>query len=118
PFIPATAQSAPIGTHSERLDRPLVPLPKCQALPALHVPPAHAPIAATTEQHRGVRTPGQRVHDRARLPPGLQALPTGHLPDEDLPTASSAPTATGQPRAIGTPGHAHDPATTPLESLQ
>src|SRR5207302_81733 len=117
PVIAATGQHAPIGTHSKRLDCPLMPLPKRQALPALHVPPAHAPIAAATEQHRSSRTPGQRVHDRARLPPGLQALPTGHLPDEDLPTASSAPTATGQPRAIGTPGHAHDPATMPPEAL-
>src|SRR5437588_1440744 len=118
PVIAATGEPLAIRAHSERLDCPLMPLPKRQALPALHVPPAYAPIAAATEQHRSSRTPGQRVHDRARFPPGLQALPTGHLPDEDLPTASSAPTATGQPRAIEIPGHAHDPATMPLEALQ
>src|SRR6266436_909578 len=118
PVIAATGQSAAIGTHSERLDRPLMPLPKRQALPALHVPPAYAPIAAATEQHRSSRTPGQRAHNRARLAPGLEALPTGHLPDEDLPAASSAPPTAGQPRAIGTPGHAHDHATLPPEALQ
>src|SRR5437660_11671733 len=116
PVIAATGQRAPIRTHSERLDRPLMPLPKRQALPALHVPPAHVPITAATEQHRCGRTPGQRVHDRARLAPGLQALPALRIPDDELPTAS-APATTGEPCPIWTPGYAHHHATMPLESL-
>ncbi len=114
--IAATGQSPAIGAHPERLDRPLMPLPKRQALPALRVPPAHAPIAAATDQHRSGRTPGQRVHDRVRLAPGLQALPTLHIPDEELPAASASAT-TGQLRAIGAPGHAQDDTTMPLELL-
>src|SRR6266699_1594742 len=43
-IIPATGQHLPIGAHSERLDRALMPLMHRQALPALHVPPAHRPI--------------------------------------------------------------------------
>src|SRR5207237_892427 len=49
PVIAATGEPLAIGTHAERLDCPLMPLPKGQALPALHVPPVHAPIAAATE---------------------------------------------------------------------
>src|SRR5260221_7978330 len=102
--VPATGQSPAIGAHPERLDRPLMPLPKRQALPALRVPPAHAPIAATTDQHRSGRTPGQRVHDRVRLAPGLQVLPTLRFPADELPAASASPT-TCRPRANCAPGH-------------
>src|SRR6266852_4590056 len=62
-----------------------MPLPKRQAFPVLRVPPAQVPIVAATDQHRSGRTPGQRVHDHIRLAPGLQALPTLHIPDEELP---------------------------------
>src|SRR5260221_12128647 len=114
PVIATTGQAPAIGTHAERLNCPLMPLPYHQALPTLHIPPAHAPIAAATEQHRCGRTPGERIHDRARLAQGLPAFPARHLPDEDLPTASVSAT-TGQPRTIGTPGHAHDHAPMPLQ---
>src|SRR5712671_2074471 len=114
--VPATGQSPAIGTHPERLDRPLMLLPKRQALPVLHIPPAQVPIAAATDQHRSGRTPGERVHDNVRLVPGLQALPTLRIPDDKLPAASASAT-TGQPGAIGAPGYAHDHTTMPLELL-
>src|SRR5258708_3062264 len=114
PFIATTGQAPAIGTHAERLNCPLMPLPHHQALPTLHIPPAHAPIAAATEQHRCGRTPGERIHDRARLAQGLPAFPARHLPDEDLPTASVSAT-TGQPRPIGppVPAPAHPPMPRP-----
>src|SRR2546426_3856292 len=84
------------------------------AFPAVHVPPAQHAIAAATDQQHFRWTPGERVHDRARLAPSVQALPTVRVPDEELPT-TSAPATTGQPRPIGTPGHAHDHATMPLQ---
>src|SRR2546430_5792824 len=112
--IAATGQSPAIGAHSERLDRTLMPLSHRQALPTLHVPPAQGPIAAATDQYDACRTPGQRVHDLARLAQGVQALSTVRIPDEELPTAST-PAATGQPRPIRTPCHAHDHATMPLQ---
>src|SRR5579864_2459070 len=88
--VPATGQSTAIGTHPERLDRTLMLLPNRQALPVLHVPPVHAPIAAATDQPCAIRTPDQCVHDRVRLAPGLQALPTLHIPDDELPLPLSA----------------------------
>src|SRR5258708_3017839 len=115
--VPATGQRLPVGTHLERLDPSLMLLPKRQALPMLHVPPAHGPIAAATDQHRSGWTPDQRVHDRVRLAQGLQALPTLRIPDDELPAAFASAT-TGQSRAIGAPGYAHDCATMPLELLE
>jgi hypothetical protein len=56
--IATAGQSPAIGTCSQRLDRPLMSLPKRQALSVLHVPPAQVPIAAATEQHLSSRTPG------------------------------------------------------------
>src|SRR5947209_17351782 len=47
----------------------------------------------------------------------MQMLPTLHIPDEDLSTASASAT-TGQSRAIRAPGYAHDHATMPLELLE
>src|SRR5258706_10895693 len=40
PVIPATGQLAAIGTHSDRVYRPLMRLSHPQALPAGHLPPA------------------------------------------------------------------------------
>src|SRR5260221_7532187 len=113
---PASGKSPAIGCPPAGRDRRLTPLPKRQAIPALRCPQAHAPIAAATDQLRSGRTPGQRVHDRVRLAPGLQVLPTLHIPDEELPAASASAT-TGQSCAIGAPGHAHDDTTMPLELL-
>src|SRR5258707_11354221 len=92
-------------------------LPKRQAPPVLPIPPAQVPTAAATDQHRSGRTPGQRVHDHVRLVPGVQALPTPRIPDDKLPAASASAT-TGQSRATGAPGYAHDHATMPLELLE
>src|SRR5438270_8171122 len=114
--VPATGQSPAMGTFSKRLDRPLMPLLHHQALPALRVPPAEHAIAAATDQQRSGQTPGQRVHDRARLAPCVQALPTLHIPDDELPAVSASAT-TGQSRAIRTPRHTHNHATMPLELL-
>src|SRR5260221_4104016 len=114
PIIPATGQRAPIGTHLERLDRPLMRLSHSHALSLLQVPPPQHAIAAATQQHHAGRAPGQRVHDCARLAQGVQALPTLPIPDEELLTITASAT-TGQPRPIGTPGHAHDHATMPLQ---
>src|SRR2546425_12881373 len=91
-----------------------MPVPSPPAPPPALVPPAPHPIAAAAAQQHFRWPPGERVHDRARLAPSVQALPTVRVPDEELPTPS-APATTGQPRPIGTPGHAHDHATMPLQ---
>src|SRR5260221_8746595 len=113
-IIPATGEPAAIRAALERLDRPLMRLSHSHALSLLQVPPAQHAIAAATKQHHAGRAPGQRIHDRARLAQGVQALPTLHIPDEELLTITASAT-TGQPRPIGTPGHAHDHATMPLQ---
>src|SRR5258708_33118868 len=79
--------------------------------PTLQIPPAEHAIAAATDQLRSSRTPGQREYDRVWLAQGVQAFPATRLPDEEFPPAT-APAATGQPRAIRTPGHPrrHAPA--------
>ena len=107
--IPATGEPLAIRAQLERLDRPLMGLAHPHTLPVLQVPPAQHAIAAATQQLRSARTPGQRLHDRVWLAQGVQALPAARLPDKKLSPAT-APTPTGQPRAIRTPRHARRPA--------
>src|SRR2546425_829446 len=116
-IISTAGQEETIRTMFERLDRALMRLSHLYALPEPQVPPAQQAIAAATDQHRSTRTPSQRVHPRARLAPGMQALSTARIPDEELSTAS-VPATTGEPRTIRTPGHTRHPATMPLELLQ
>src|SRR2546426_490032 len=112
--IAATGQPPAIGTHPERLDCSLMPLPKLQALPVLHVPPAHAPIAAATEQQRSGRTPGTTTDPvwlpRAN-PPGGAGGPPPHVPP--LLIARS-----GKWGAIGTPRHTIEEGVVVVRVLQ
>src|SRR6266516_3339942 len=45
PVIPATGEPAPIGTHLERLHRPLMRFSLPHAHPAVHLPPAQPAVA-------------------------------------------------------------------------
>src|SRR5260370_27323915 len=51
PIIPATGQNAPIGTHLERLDGPLMRFSHQHTLPAQYLPPAQPPVTASSDQH-------------------------------------------------------------------
>src|SRR6266550_7277377 len=114
-IIPAARQSAAIRTHLERLHGPLMGFSHPHALPALHLPPAHHSVTASTEHQLSTASPGQR-RDHPRMPrqgaiacpPGRVALPAVGIPHHQLPTVAAAATR-DQPRAIGTPGHATDP---------
>src|SRR5713226_70823 len=66
PVLPATGQSAPIGTHLERLHRPLMRFSLPHALPAMHLPPAQHPVTVSTEQQLSTESPGQR-RDHPRM---------------------------------------------------
>src|SRR5258708_34556510 len=116
-IVPATGERAAIGTHLERLDCPLVRPARVHALSALDVPPAEHAVAATTDQHRAGRTPGERIHDLAQFAQRVQEFSTvgsaAGTPAEDLSTASTSAT-TGQARPIRPPVHAHDHATVPF----
>ena len=82
----------------------------------LQVPPAQQAIAAATDQHPSSRTPYQRVHDRARLAQGLQALPTAaplDVPEPDCLVQA----ATGHEPPIGTPDHGEHGVGVPCERL-
>src|SRR5260370_25225658 len=118
-IVPATGQRAAIGTHLERLDCPLVRPAGVHALSSLDVPPAEHTVAATADQHRAGRTPGERIHDLAQFAQRVQELSTvgsaAGTPDEELSTASPSATA-GQARPIRAPGHAHAHATMPLQA--
>src|ERR1700694_2865032 len=48
---------------------------------------------------------------------GAHALPVAGLPEKEFP-AASASTPTGQPGAVGTPGHRRDLGTVLLEGLE
>src|SRR3989442_1404244 len=50
PVLPATGQPAAIGTHLERMHRPLMGLLHPHALPALHVPPAQPAVTPSTDK--------------------------------------------------------------------
>src|SRR5713226_6199472 len=114
--IPATDQPLAIRAALERLDRPLMRFSHPHALPAVHLPPAHHPVTASTEHQLSTRSPGQR-RDHPRMPrkgaiacpPGRVALPAVGIPHEELPTVPAAATR-AQPGAIGAPGHARDSA--------
>src|SRR2546423_6045367 len=117
PIIPAAGQPAPIGTHLERLDCPLmrllIPVPQTgfpHALPAVDLPPAQPPVTASTDKPLPARIPGHRSN-HPRMPfKGVHELPAVGIPHEELPTVALplATTNRGQPRPVRTPGHAHD----------
>src|SRR6266702_2609774 len=110
PVIPATGQRAPIGTHLERVHRPLMGFSHPYALPAVNIPPAQPAITASTDHQLSTRSPGQR-RDHTRMPrqgatpclPGRVALPAVCIPHHQLPTVPAA-AARGQPGAIRAPG--------------
>src|SRR5713226_2666518 len=121
PVLPATGQSASIGTHLERLHRPLMRFSLPHALPAVDLPPAQPAVAASTDKPLPTRSPGHG-RDYPRMPhkgpitcpPGRVALPALHLPHEKLPALAAAATR-GQPRTIGAPGHAYDDSIMPRQ---
>src|SRR5260370_374867 len=96
------------------LPLPTEPAGRWNSVGPAPLPRPRHPIAPATQQHQAGRAPGQRVPDCARLAQGVQALPPLPIPDEELLTITASAT-TGQPRPIGTPGHAHDHATMPLQ---
>src|SRR2546421_3690515 len=124
PVIPATGEPAPIGTHLERLHRPLMRFSLPHAHPAVHLPPAQPAVAASTDQQLPTRSPGHgrdypRMPHKGAIacPPGRVALPALHLPHEELPAlAATAPR--GQPRTIGAPGHTRDDPVMPRQPQQ
>src|SRR2546425_1379354 len=99
PVLPATGQSASIGTHLERLHRPLMRFSLPHALPAVHLPPAQPAVAASTDKPLPTGSPGHgrdypRMPHKGAIPcpPGRVALPALHLPHEELPALSAAAT--------------------------
>src|SRR5258706_5732793 len=121
PIIPTAGQHAPIGTHLERLDCPLMRLAHLHARPAVDLPPAQHAVTVSTDQPLPTRSPDHR-RDHPRMPrkgsipcitsppervPGRAALPALHLPHPQLPAISLplAAAARGQSRAIGAPSH-------------
>src|SRR5205807_4395898 len=122
-----TGQKPPIGTHLERLHRPLVRFSLPHALPAVHLPPAQPAVAASTDKPLPTRSPGHgrdypRMPHQGTIPcpPGRVALPALHLPHEELPALSLplAAATRGQPRSIGAPGHARDDSMMPRQPEQ
>src|SRR6266567_2865326 len=114
-IIPAARQSAAIRTHLERLDSPLMRFSHPHALPALHLPPAHHSVTASTEHQLSTGSPAQRRdhpgmarQGAIACPPGRVALPAVGIPHEELPTVPAA-ASRAQPGAIPAPGHATDP---------
>src|SRR5438105_843922 len=98
-IVPATGERAAIGTHFERLDCSLVRQARVYALSALDVPPGECAAAATADQHRAGRTPGERIYDLAQFAQRVQEFSTVGTPDEELSIASTSAT-TGQARPI------------------
>src|SRR5437660_1107039 len=128
PVIAAAGKPASIGTHLERLHRPLMRFLLPHALPAVHLPPAQPAVAASTDKPLPTGSPGHG-RDCPRMPhqgaiacipslpervPGRVALPALHLPLEELPALAAA-TTRGQPRSIGAPGHARDDSMMPRQ---
>src|SRR6266699_5495186 len=107
PVVPATGQPAPIGTHLEPLHRSLMRSPYPYALFALDIPPVKPPIAAPADQHRAGRTPGHGIDHSRMSRDAMHPFPALHIPHEQFPDVflPLAPTARGQLRPIGAPGH-------------
>src|SRR5256885_12375406 len=60
PVVTATGQTGAIGAHLERLHRPLMRFSHPHALPAVHLPPAHPAVTASTDHQLSTGSPGQR----------------------------------------------------------
>src|SRR5205807_8309432 len=110
PIIAATDQPAPIGTHLERLDGPLMRFSHPHALPAVDFPPAQPPVTASTDHQFPTRGPAQRRDHPWMLRKGAHSVPALRIPHEQLPAVSLplAAAARGQPGAVWAPGHACD----------
>src|SRR5437879_8688223 len=88
-----------------------------QAFPTLYLPPAQLSIAISTHQLVSQRIPDDG-RDLMGLPfKGAHTLPVAGMPEKQFP-AASASTPTGQPGAVGTPGHRRDPGTVLVEGLE
>src|SRR5437588_11298082 len=106
PVIPATGQLDAIGTHFDRVYRPLMRLSHPHAAPAVNLPPAQPAVTAPTDQQLPTRVPG---HGRERsgmsrqsaitCPPGRVMLSALRLPHEEL-SALSPTTSRGQPVSV------------------
>src|SRR5258708_21888686 len=88
-----------------------------QAGPTLYLPPVQLSIAPAAHQLVSQRIPDDG-RDLMGLPfKGAHALPVAGLPEEQFP-AASATTPTGEPGAVGTPGHCRDPGAVLVEGLE
>src|SRR5260370_35746434 len=103
-IIPATGQPAPIGTHLEPPDRPLMPLLHPHALPALHLPPARTPslppltsTAPVGLQATAYTIPGCPARARTRSPPPE----ADRVPSRLQVTSFNLPSAPGSPPSLG-----------------
>src|SRR5450432_2023752 len=92
-------------------------------LPTVDLPPAQPAVAASTDQHLPTRNPGYSrnypwMPHKSAIPclPGRVAPPL-YLPDEEF-SAFSAAAPRGQPRPIGTPGHARNDSMMPRQPQQ
>src|SRR5205823_7992424 len=89
PVVTATGQTGAIGAHLERLHRPLMRFSHPHALPAVHLPPAHPAVTASTDHQLSTGSPGQR-RDHPRMPrKGVHALPAVGIPHDELPALSA-----------------------------
>src|SRR6266480_911892 len=102
PVIATTGEPVTIGTHLERLHRPLMGFSHPHTLPVSQVPPAQLAVPASTDQHLPIGTPGQRG-DSPRMPrQGAHVLSTVRIPHHQFPASLPlAATPRGQPGAIG-----------------
>src|SRR5204863_7625273 len=97
PVLPAAGQRAAIGTHLERLHRPLMRLLLPHALPAVHLPPAQPAFAASTDKPLPTWRPGHGG-DYTRMPhQGAIACSPGRVAPPALPLPREAPPARSLP---------------------
>src|SRR3989441_6632018 len=120
PVFPATGQPAAIGTHLERMHRPLMGLLHPHTLPTVNSPPAQPAVTTSTDKPLPTGSPAQR-RDHPRMPQkGVHALPALRIPHEQLPGVSLplAAGARGQLRAVWAPDHARDDPLMPRQPQQ
>src|SRR6266480_4476236 len=85
--VTATGQPGAIGTHLERVHRPLMRLLHPYAMPAVNLPPAQHAITASTDQQLPTRTPGHCSGCPGMPRQGSHTFPALRLPHEELPTS-------------------------------
>src|SRR5260370_8391606 len=82
----------------KRLDGPLMRFSHPHALPAVHLPPAHHPVTASSKHQLSTGSPGQR-RDHPQMPrqaaiacpPARLALPPVAIPHHHLPPPPAPP---------------------------